>query len=93
MQEHLLGRRVVITTSFRGVYYGTLTERHGDQCLLSDARMVIYWGTTDGVDELAAKGPTPKSKLGAIVGSVLLFGLTSVAEVSGDAEAVWTTRV
>lgn len=60
--------------------------------MLEDARMCIYWGTTDGVDQLAATGPTDKSKIGAQVPLVRLFGLTSIALATADAEAAWAAR-
>ena len=85
-------KKVIITTSFRGVYYGRLVSLRGDTCMLGDARMCIYWGTTNGVDELAATGPTTTSKLGAQVPLVRLYGLTSIALVTGDAEAAWDKR-
>ncbi len=83
------GHLVIITTSFRGVYFGRLLSRSENTCLLGDARMCIYWGTTEGVDELAATGPTAKSKIGARVRRVRLFGLTSIADVSPEAAAKW----
>jgi hypothetical protein len=85
-------KHVIITTSFRGVYYGRLVWRRDNSCMLADARMVIYWGTTDGVDQLAATGPTEKSKLGAQVPLVRLFGITSIALVTEAAEGAWSKR-
>lgn len=80
---------VIATTSYRGVYYGKLVWKRGQECILEDARMVIYWGTTGGVDQLAATGPTATSKLGSRVESVRLFGLTSLSEVSNAAKEKW----
>ncbi len=90
--ESLLNKNVIITTSFRGVYYGRLVRKRGNECLLADARMVIYWGTSNGVDQLAATGPTDRTKAGAKVPLVRLFGLTSIALATGDAEAAWAAR-
>ncbi len=88
----LKDQHVIITTSFRGVYYGRLVYKRGSECMLADARMVIYWGTSDGVDELAARGPTSKSKIGAEVPLVRLFGLTSIALVTHKAREAWAAR-
>lgn len=88
----LRDKKVIITTSFRGVYYGQLVWLRDNVCMLADARMVIYWGTTGGVDQLAATGPTEKSKIGAQVPLIRLFGLTSIALVTSDAEAAWDKR-
>jgi hypothetical protein len=92
MATELKDKKVIVTTSFRGVYYGRLVKVRGNECYLADARMCIYWGTTNGVDELAATGPTAKSKIGAQVPLVRLYGLTSIALVTGDAEAAWDKR-
>lgn len=90
--KDLHDKNVIITTSYRGVYYGRLVWKRGQECLLADARMVIYWGTSDGVDQLAATGPTDRTKVGAKVPCVRLFGLTSIAQATGDAEAAWAAR-
>jgi len=82
-------RKVIITTEYRGVYYGTLESREGRECVLTDARMAIYWGTTQGVDQLAATGPTSTSKLGARAPKIWLCGLTSLVDCTADAVAAW----
>jgi hypothetical protein len=87
-----IGKEVIVTTSFRGVYHGVLLSRDGNECAIGQARMVIRWGTTNGVDELAATGPTSSSKIAAKVESVLLFGLTSVSLVSDEASKSWANR-
>ena len=92
MASDLKNKHVIITTSFRGVYYGRLVWKRGSECLLADARMAIYWGTQQGVDQLAATGPTPSSKLGAAVPLVRLFGLTSIALATEEAKAAWAKR-
>jgi hypothetical protein len=92
MGKQFRDKKVIITTSFRGVYYGRLVWLRANACMLADARMVIYWGTANGVDQLAATGPTDKSKIGAQVPLVRLYGLTSIALVTGDAEAAWAKR-
>ncbi len=92
MSNDLKDQHVIITTSFRGVYYGRLVWKRGDECLLADARMVIRWGTTDGVDQLAASGPTAQSKIGAEVPLVRLFGLTSIALATHKAREAWAAR-
>jgi hypothetical protein len=84
-------RAVIITTKYRGVYFGYL-ESHNEEresCVLTNARMAIYWGTTKGVDQLAASGPTSTSKLGALAPKVWLPGLTSVSDCTEAAIAAW----
>ena len=85
-------RQVIITTEYRGVYYGTLVEQTERTCILEGARMVIRWGTTEGVDQLAATGPTEKSKLGAVAARVWLCGITSVVDCTPEAEKAWAAK-
>lgn len=85
-------RQVIITTEYRGVYYGTLAEHTERVCILENARMVIRWGTTEGVDQLAATGPTANSQIGAVATRVWLCGLTSVVDCTEAAIAAWEKR-
>lgn len=82
-------RHVIITTQYRGVYFGQLVEQNGRECILANARMAIRWGTTRGVDELAATGPTERSKLGATAPKVWLCGITSVVDCTDAATEAW----
>lgn len=85
-------RYVLVTTQYRGVYYGRLTayDEKERQCVLEDARMAIRWGTTNGVDELAVTGPTSSSKIGARAPKVWLPGLTSISDCTEAAVAAWS---
>ena len=84
-------KQVIVTTEYRGVFHGTLSEYDRDKrrAVLHDARCVIRWGTTEGWLELAAAGPNRKSKLGSKVPRIELPGITSVADVTADAAAKW----
>jgi len=83
-------RQVIVTTEYRGVYYGRLVEQDGRECILEAAHMAIYWGTTQGVDQLAATGPTDQSKIGARAPRVWICGLTSVVDCTPEAVTAWT---
>lgn len=80
---------VLITTKHRGVFYGYLDGRDGDCVTLTKARCAIYWGTTTGFMELAQTGPTSKSRIGAVADRIELFDVTSIADVTADAEKLW----
>jgi hypothetical protein len=79
-------RHVLVTTQYRGVYYGRLVAHDpvARQCILTDAHMAIYWGTTDGVDQLAARGPTATSKLGARALRIWIPGLHGPPRLLAD---------
>ena len=38
-------------------------ERDGDEYILTQGSIVRRWGTTEGLGELAMKGPLPETKL------------------------------
>lgn len=86
-------RPVIICTERRGVFFG-MTDKPTQEILdsrtvqLEGARMAIYWGTTRGVMELAATGPTDKSKIGSAA-DIGLNAVTAVFEVSDAAAAKW----
>jgi len=83
-------RPVLICTEYRGVFFGYSTDTTGDTVRLTDARMAIRWGTEKGVMQLAESGPTEKSKIGAKCDGELRK-VTSVFEVTAEAEEKWTT--
>ena len=89
-------RYVIVTTEYRGVYFGEFDEEYARtaepgsrECVLKNARMAIYWGTTKGVDQLAATGPTDKSRLGATAPKVWLCGITSIVDCTPEAVERW----
>lgn len=82
-------RHVIITTEYRGVYFGEIQKQDGRECILRNARMAIRWGTTRGVDQLASTGPTGSSKLGATAAKVWLCGITSVVDCTQEAIDAW----
>ena len=43
MTDKFIGRRVIARGVNSGVYYGTLTERNGQECVLADARSLRGW--------------------------------------------------
>ncbi len=75
---------VILTTKHRGVFYGKIDVASPEitEATLHDAVMLIRWGTTDGVAQLAATGPTDASKLSAKVEAWHLRDVTSLLECS-----------
>lgn len=88
-------RYVLITTEYRGVYFGELVEHDtaNRQCVLKDARMCLYWDqTTNGVDGLASKGPNSQCRIGTVAPKIWLPGLTSLVDATPEAVKAWSAR-
>ena len=80
-------RAVLVTTEFRGVFFGYADDTSGDQITLDRARNCIYWASNQGgFGGLASEGPKNGSRIGAVVDKIDLRKITSVSEVT---EARW----
>lgn len=83
-------RPVIITTEYRGVFFGYADDTSGDTVTLKNARNCIYWSAkTGGFMGLASKGPSAGSRIGERVDQIELRKVTSVVEVSDAAVSAW----
>ena len=82
-------RPVVVTTEFRGVFFGYATDTDGDTIELKRARLCIYWSSDlRGFMGLAAHGPNGNCNIGPPA-DITLRKITSVLEVTPEAVAKW----
>jgi len=82
-------RPVVVTTEFRGVFFGYAENTAGDAIRLTGARNCIYWSPkTGGFMGLASGGPGKGSRIGARA-DVELRKITAVLDVTPEAVAAW----
>ena len=87
----MASRPVLVTTEFRGVFFGFAEDTTGDNITLTNARNCIYWPAINGgFAGLASEGPAKGSRIGATVDKIDLRKVTSVAEVSENAVKAWT---
>ena len=87
------GQAVLVTTEFRGVFFGHLVsdEKLPDEITLSNARNCIYWSSdVGGFLGLASNGPTSGCKIGVEVPELRLFKVTSVSTVCDEAAKKWS---
>ena len=83
-------RPVLVTTEYRGVFFGYAEDTTGDNIPLTNARNCIYWPSANGgFGGLASEGPAKGSRIGAIVEKINLRKVTSVSEVNASAAAKW----
>ena len=84
-------RPVLVTTEFRGVFFGYAEDTSGENITLTKARNCIYWPSTQGgFMGLASDGPVKGARIGAIVDKLDLRKVTSVVEVTPKAVEAWT---
>jgi hypothetical protein len=83
------GRPVIVTTSFRGVFFGYAENTDGETIFLHSARLCVYWSADSrGFMGLAARGPGRGCKIGPPA-DITLRGITAVVEVSPEAVERW----
>lgn len=83
---------VLVTTAHRGVFfgYGSPTLPENKIVTLRKAKMCVYWDASlHGVLGLASAGPNKNCKIGPGVQTIQLSDVTSIVEVSNDAEKNW----
>ena len=85
-----VGRPVLVTTEFRGVFFGYAEDTSGDPITLTHARNCIYWPSGNGgFLGLASEGPAKGGRIGAQVDKIELRKITAVTEVTPAAAAIW----
>ena len=82
-------RAVLVTTEFRGVFFGYATDTDGDPIVLKRARLCVAWSQdVRGFMGLASDGPTASCRIGRAA-DITLHKITSVVEVTPTAVAAW----
>lgn len=83
---------VLVTTEFRGVFFGYIKndKKLPAEITLTGARNCIYWSADcGGFLGLASGGPTSGCKLGKMVSEITLFKITSVTPIEAAAVKNW----
>lgn len=88
MRKSIL-RAVLVTTSYRGVFFGYATETDGDIILLKRARNCLYWPAEQkGFLGLANAGPVAGCRVGPAA-DIELRSITCVALCTEEAIVAW----
>lgn len=83
-------RPVLVTTEYRGVFFGYAADTSGDTITLKRARNCIYWPSENGgFLGLASEGPATGARIGSRVDQIELRKITAVAEVTPAAVKKW----
>lgn len=82
-------RAVVVTTSYRGVFFGYATDTSGETIKLRACRNCLYWPTENhGFIGLASYGPKNGARVGPPA-DIELRAITSVVECTESAVKAW----
>jgi hypothetical protein len=82
-------RPVLVTTEYRGVFFGYATDTSGDTIKLRAGRCCVYWPKENkGFIGLASDGPLKGARVGPPA-DMELRKVTSVAEVTPKAVKRW----
>lgn len=83
-------RAVLVTTEFRGVFFGYLVEdKAPERVALKSARCCLYWPSSNkGFVGLATFGPMDGSRVGPPA-DIDLFKITSILVVTDEAVKRW----
>lgn len=83
-------RPVIVTTSYRGIFFGYAEDTSGDVIKLKNARNCVYWPAEQkGFLGLATAGPVKGARIGPAAPSIELRGITSVIEPTAEAVEKW----
>ena len=85
-----LGKPVLVTTAYRGVFFGYLKKDEGDTVILQQARNCVSWSASlRGFLGLAVTGPSEHCRIGPAVEEIKLRGITSVTKCTDTARLAW----
>ena len=77
----------LVTTEYRGVFFGYASDTSGETITLKNARLALYW-SQGGFMSLASKGPLAADRVGERA-DITLRKVTAVLPVTDDAARAW----
>lgn len=92
MAKKIASQPVLVTTEFRGVFFGYLKDdsKAPAEIELTGVRNCLYWSSdVGGFLGLASTGPTSGCKIGKKVPELKLYKITSVTPVESAAVDKW----
>lgn len=89
----MVSKYVVVTTIHRGVFFGRLEQLDDENITLLEAQNCIFWdASVKGVFGLAVTGPNENCRIGPIVPTLHLRGITSISKATDVAVAAWKAQ-
>jgi len=86
----MIRKKVVVTTEYRGVFFGILKSEDGNTVVLENAKNCIYWSASvRGFVGLANSGPDESCKVGPSAPQMKLHKVTAILEATEEAAKRW----
>lgn len=78
--EKFIGEKVIVRADRAGVFFGTLTEKDGQEVVLKDCRRIFYWDGAASISQLAKDGTSrPENcKFTVIVDEIQIMGVIEI---------------
>ena len=86
-------RPVVVTTEFRGVFFGYLAEEKEGNAVLTECQNCLSWSSdVRGFVGLAVTGPSSGCRIGPAVEKMKLYKVTAILDCTKEAEEAWKQK-
>ena len=88
IDNHMIGKYVVVRCRDAGVHSGILESHNGRECVLTESRRLWYWKATKGafLSAVATAGITNESKIGREIPRIHLLEGCEIIECTKEAE-------
>ena len=99
IKDKFIGQRVIARGNNSGVYYGTLTAREGQECVLTNVRNIWFWDGAATLLQLSSEGAKHPEKcqftlyVDELVLTDVIVILPCTAEAIANIEAVEEWKV
>lgn len=81
---------VLVTTQWRGVFFGYLVGEPGERVAIHRARNCLWWPQEQqGFLGLATTGPIQGARVGPPADELVLYGVTAIARCTDEAAQRW----
>lgn len=83
----MIGKKVIIRADRAGVFFGTLTEKNGDEVKLENCRRIWYWDGAASISQLSVTGTTApeKCKFTMTVPEITVLGVIEIIPCTEEA--------
>ena len=86
MKNTMLNKQVIVRADKAGIFFGTLTNKEGDEVTLTNARKLYYWSGAKTVEDIADKGVTNPNdcKFTVAVNEITVIGVCQILPCTKD---------